>query len=77
MYFAGCSNMQAGFSFTVWLTQSSTQPTNIIAFNTNFWQPQVFGQILTMPTNSSSSAMLLSCFATGTNVVKFTQTLFP
>ena len=77
MYFAGCSNMQAGFSFTVWLTQSSTQPTNLIAFNTNFWQPQVFGQILTMPTNSISSAMLLSCFATATNVVKFTQTLFP
>ena len=77
LYFAGCSNLQAGFSFSVWLTQSSSQPTNLVAFNTNFWQPQVFGQILTMPTNSTSSGMLLSCFATATNTVKFTQTIFP
>jgi hypothetical protein len=77
LYLSGCSNMMPGHSFTIWITQASATPTNLVTFNTNFWQPQIFGQILSMPGASTSSGQLLSCFAIATNVVKFTQTLFP
>ena len=53
--------------------------TNSVSFNTNYTQPSVFGQILTMPTNSSSSRQYVWIVCGGmtgaTNT--FTQQLKP
>jgi len=53
--------------------------TNTVRFNTNYTQPSVFGQILTMPTNSSSSRQYVWVVCGGmtgaTNT--FTQQLKP
>ena len=66
----GISNTYPGFQFAVTIQQASTITTNLLTVVTNAttqFRPLVFGQILTMPTNSTASGMTLYFRSTGTN----------
>jgi hypothetical protein len=64
--------------FTIEVTQGTGAHLGTVTFNTNYWMPPTYGQILTMPTNTAGSAEIISCIinaAATTN--RFWQTLFP
>jgi len=66
----GISNTMTGFPFAVTIQQASTVTTNLVTIATNAtsqFRLQVFGQFLTMPTNSTASRMTLYFRSSGTN----------
>jgi CubicO group peptidase (beta-lactamase class C family) len=82
-FFDAVTNYTAMQAFTVIVNQGTNgliASTNTVNFNTNYWLPPTYGQILTMPTNTKGSAMVINCImgsgaSNPTN--RFTQTLFP
>ena len=64
--------------FTIEVTQGTGAHMGTVTFNTNYWLPPTYGQILTSPTNTAGSVQIISCIMSSAGTTnRLWQTLFP